>query len=157
MGGKNIDEIIANSEILMNNINVWLETNELTLSVNKSNFVLFRSSHSKLDRIPSTLNFGTNSIKRVKSVKYLGITLEEHLSWSEHVENVCNSLKKCFSTFYNIRDYLNKDQILTLYYSHVYSKITYALAVYGLTSIENQQKIQLLQNELLKVLTKEPY
>ena len=157
VAGKNIDEIIANSEILMGNINNWLKSNKLTLSANKSNFVIFRSSHSRLDRIPSTLNFGENSIKRVNSVKYLGITLEEHLNWSEHVENVCNSLKKCFGTFYNIRDYLNKDQIRTIYYSLVYSKITYALAVYGLTTNENVQQIQRLQSKLLKVLTKKPY
>ena len=153
----NIDEVISNSEILMNNLNNWFKANKLTLSANKSCFILFRPKQTKLNQIPSIINFGENHIKRANSVKYLGITLEEHLNWREHIENVCNSLKKCFNIFYGIRDYLNTDQSRAIYYSLVYSKITYALAVYGLTSKENLLSIQRIQNKLLKVLTKKPY
>ena len=56
--------------------------------------------------------------------------------------------------FYGIRDFINKEQIRTLYYSLVYSKIVYALAVYGQTTQENLLQLQRLQNGLLKVLTK---
>merc|ERR1712105_496115 len=66
-------------------------------------------------------------------------------------------LKNCFSTFYGISDYLNTKQIRTIYYSLVYSKITYALAVYGQTTEENILKIQTLQNKLLRVLAKKHY
>ena len=108
-----------------------------------------------MDQIPSVLHFGQNNIK--KSVKYLGVTLDEHLTWNEHVQNVCNSLKRCFSTFYGVRDYINIDQIKTIYYSLIYSKIKYALAVYGMTSKENILQIQRIQNKLLKVLMKKNY
>ena len=107
-----------------------------------------------MDQIPSVLHFGQNNINREKSVKYLGVTLDEHLTWNEHVQNVCNSLKRCFSTFYGVRDYINIDQIKTIYYSLIYSKIKYALAVYGMTSKENILQIQRIQNKLLKVLMK---
>ena len=154
---SNIDEVISNSETLMNDLSKWFKANKLTLSSNKSCFILFRSKQSRLNRIPSTIVFGNSNIKRANSVKYLGVTLEEHLNWKEHVDNVCNSLKKCFNVFYSIRDYLNIDQCRAIYYSLVYSKITYALAVYGLTSKENLLSIQRLQNKLLKVLIKKPY
>lgn len=152
--GRIMKEIIANSENLMNSLNKWFIANRLTLSAGKSCFVVFKSPRSKPDFIPKALHFGKNTINKAKSVKYLGVTLEEHLGWSEHVQNVCNSLKKCFGIFYSIRDYISTKQIKTIYYSLVYSKITYALAVYGLTTKENLLQIQRLQNKLLKVLTK---
>ena len=62
--------------------------------------------------------------------------------------------KKCFGTFYGIRDFISIKHIKTIYYSLVYSTITYALAVYGQTTKENLLQIQRLQNKLLKVLTK---
>ena len=39
----------------------------------------------------------------------------------------------------------------------MYSKIKYATPVYGLTSLENINKILVLQNKLLKVLTCKNY
>ncbi|CAL4221920.1 unnamed protein product, partial [Meganyctiphanes norvegica] len=105
------EKFLVSIEILMNDLNNW-------------------AAQAKLNTIPSVLHFGDNKINREKSVKYLGVTLEEHLNWNEHVQNVCNSLKKCFNIFYGIRDYISIDQIRTIYYSLVYSKISYALAVY---------------------------
>ena len=155
--GTKVNEVISNSEILMNDLNNWFKSNKLTLSTNKSCFILFRSAHTRLNEIPSVLNFGDSHINRENSVKYLGITLDENLNWNEHVQQVCKSLKSCFGTFYNVRNYLNLDQVRTIYYSLVYSKIKYALAVYGNTSNENIQLIQCLQNKLIKVLMKKNY
>ena len=56
-----------------------------------------------------------------------------------------------------MKNYINLDQFRTIYYSQVYSKIKYALAVYGTTSKENILLIQRLQNKLLKVLMKKNY
>ena len=109
-----MNEVISKSENLMNDLGNWFRSNKLTLSTNKSCFIYFKSSRSKLKEIPTLLNFGENNINRVKSVKYLGVTIEEHLNWSEHIQEVCNSLKSCFSTFYGIRDYLNTKQIRTI-------------------------------------------
>ena len=155
--GDNINEVIANAETSMNNLSKWFKANRLTLSSDKSSFMIFRSKKSKLNPLPSKINFGPNSMNRQESVKYLGVTIDEHLTFNEHIENVSNNLKKCFSTFYGVRDFINKDQIKTIYYSLIYSKIIYALPIYGLTSKENILTIQRMQNKLLKVLMKKNY
>ena len=45
----------------------------------------------------------------------------------------------------------------TIYYAMMYSKIKYAISVYGLSSLENINKIQVLQNKLPKVLAFKNY
>ena len=40
--GTKVNEVISNSEILMNDLNNWFKSNKLTLSTNKSCFILFR-------------------------------------------------------------------------------------------------------------------
>ena len=62
-----------------------------------------------------------------------------------------------FSVFYNIRSYLTIDHIKTIYYALIYSRIKYGLAVYGTANIGSINKVQVLQNQLLKVLTEKPY
>merc|ERR1711888_314253 len=62
-----------------------------------------------------------------------------------------------FSVFYNIRAYLTIDHIKTIYYALIYSRVKYGLSVYGTTNRGLIDKIQVLQNQLLKVLTGKPY
>ena len=58
----------------------WLDAYKLILNVSKSNYIVF---HSTTTSIPSCLpiKLGKNHIARAKYVKFLGILLDEHLSW----------------------------------------------------------------------------
>ena len=66
-------------------------------------------------------------------------------------------LKAFFPLFYNIRQYLNLDHIRTIYYTMIYSRIKYGNIITGQTSQYNLDKIQTLQNKLLKVLSCKRY
>ena len=96
-------------------------------------------------------------IERKSSVKFLGVILDEHLTWNEHINHVCNKLRSLFHVFYSIRRYLSKDNIKTLYYTLVYTRIKYGLAVYGHAGVTKLNKIQFLQNQLLKVLSSKKF
>ena len=136
----------------MTQLEKWLITNKLTLNVNKSSFTIFRSPKLKVTNIPNSISFNNSEILRSKSVKYLGVTLDEFLNFKEHTTNVCNSLKKYFRIFYNIRRYMNKSQSTSLYYSYIFSRIQYAIQIYCANSQSNTNKLQIMQNKLLKVL-----
>ena len=136
----------------MTQIEKWLISNKLTLNVKKSSFTIFRSPKLKVPNLPNSISFSKSEIIRSKSVKYLGITLDEFLSFKEHTINVCNSLKKYFRIFYNIRRYMNKSQSTSLYYSYIYSRIQYAISIYCANSQNNINMLQTMQNKLLKVL-----
>ena len=96
-------------------------------------------------------------IERKSSVKFLGVILDEHLTWNQHINHVCNKLRSLFHVFYSIRRYLSKDNIKTLYYTLVYTRIKYGLAVYGHAGVTKLNKIQFLQNQLLKVLSSKKF
>ena len=97
------------------------------------------------------------NIERKSSVKFLGIILDEHLTWNQHINDLCNKLRSLFHIFYNIRRYLSKENIKTLYYTLVYSRIKYGLSVYGHAGVTKLNKIQFLQNQLLKVLSNKKF
>ena len=65
--------------------------------------------------------------------------------------------KMFLSSFYNIRKYINREHIRIIYYEMIYSRIVYGSVVYGLTSDANLDKIQIMQNKLLKVISSKPY
>ena len=151
--GKNIHQVINISENIMSQVNKWFTANKLTLSTDKSSFIIFKTAQSQQTNIPDELYFDSKYIRRENTVKYLGLTFDQHLNWNTHITNLCNSLKSCFPIFYSIRKYINLEQARAIYYTMVYSKIKYGLPIYGITSKENISKIQVLQSKLLKILT----
>ena len=107
--------------------------------------------------MPNQIEFLNQHIKRTSQIKFLGIMVDENLTFNEHVNDICNKLKRLFHIFYNIRDYLSKENIKTIYYALIYSRIKYGLSVYGQASNTKMKRIQTLQNQLLKVLAGKEY
>ena len=112
----------------------WFIANKLTLNAKKTSFTIFRSSRSRIKDLPDKLIFNNSEINRSSSVTYLGVLLDEHLTFKNHVQKVCNSIKMFFKVFYNIRRYLDTKQIEILYYSLIYSRIKYGIIIYGYSS-----------------------
>ena len=92
----------------MTQLATWLEANKLTLNAEKSSFTIFKSSRKKIQNIPDKIEFLGQEIKRSSHNKYLGITLDENLTWNNHIIELSNKLKRLFHIFYNFRDYLTK-------------------------------------------------
>ena len=101
---KDIDVLMQDGKITMKEIMTWFETNKLSLSLSKSNFILFHGKQKNSQRQITNITIGHKAIPRTYSAKYIGLTLDENLSWDAHIDNVCNNLVKYFSIFYNIRD-----------------------------------------------------
>ena len=128
----------------MTQLATWLKANKLTLNAEKSSFTIFKSSRKKIQNIPDKIEFLGQEIKRSSHNKYLGITLDENLTWNNHIIELSNKLKRLFHIFYNIRDYLTKENIKTIYYALVYSRIKYGISVYGQACDNKMKKIQTL-------------
>ena len=153
---SNLKLLKIRSEKTLKDIYDWLISNKLTLSWEKTFFVIYNSYKKRSDEI-TELKVYDNEIKRVKSVKYLGMIIDENLSWSSHVKSLCNILSRNFNLFYNIRNIIPDHLKRQIYYSLVYSQIQYGIELYGACSKQLLNKIQTLQNKLLKVLYNLPY
>ena len=154
---NDITSLIQKSEIILKNVYEWFIHNKLTLNVSKTAFIIFRSKRYPESNLPDSITYNDIKINRVSQIKYLGLIFDEYMSWNAHVADLCNKLKCFFSIFYNIRNYVNKDHIRVIYYTMIYSRIKYGCIVYGLTSVDNLEKIQVMQNKLLKVISHKPY
>jgi len=154
---KCIEELISNGKIIMTALHSWFTANKMTLNTDKSTFTIFKSSRKIIPNLPDSLEFLNYEIKRTPYIKFLGLTLDENLSWNQHIEELCNKLKSLFHIFYNIRNYVFKKEIQAIYYTLVYSRIKYGINIYGQAGSTKMLKIQTLQNQLLKVLSEKKY
>ena len=71
-------EILYNLEF--KGVTDWLKANKLTLNVDKSNLVLFRSPMKKVME-SIILKIDKKQIKEKEYTKYIGVLLDNQLSW----------------------------------------------------------------------------
>ena len=93
-------------------------------------------------------------ITRVKSVQYLGMSLDANLYWHDHVDQICASLVKYFGIFNHIKNFVSLRISKQLYYAFIYSRIQYGIEAYGSCAKESLSKLQIMQNKLLHLLLK---
>ena len=62
-------------------ITEWFMTNKLSLSIGKSNFLLFHGRRKNSHEEIKTISIGKDEIPRVTQFKYIGLTLDENLSF----------------------------------------------------------------------------
>ena len=151
------EEITSKGTQIMSQLNTWFKANKLTLNSGKSTFIVFRSNKNPTTNLPEKINFDNTSIVRSGSSKYLGVTLDEHVTWNQHITEVCNKLKRYFKLFYSIRNYVNSNQVKIIYYAFIYSRIKYGISTFGFTDNNKMKQMQVLQNKLLKVLLAKNY
>jgi len=94
-------------------------------------------------------------IKNVNSTKYLGVMIDNQLTWQNHIEYVYNKLLKLTSTFfYKIRDQVNMDVLKMIYFACVHSHLLYGNETYCNTYETYLSKLVILNNKLLRILQK---
>ena len=70
-------------------------------------------------------------LTKIPTVKFLGITLDENLTFNDHVKNVTTKISKSVDVMGRLHCQLPADVMVKLYYSLVYSHLTYALLAWG--------------------------
>ena len=83
----------------------WCVANKLSINNDKTNFVLFHMKNKPVPKHFECIQTDVMQINRVNSIQYLGMLLDEHLYWHEHVDQICASLVKYFGIFNLIKNF----------------------------------------------------
>ena len=77
------------------------------------------------------ININNNPILRTNSTKYLGLFIDENLSWSSHVKELSLQLAKCSGIFYKLKSYVTEDVLRMVYHSLVQSRLPYDIFIWA--------------------------
>lgn len=157
---SNINELYNLAGQLCKCMYDWCTANNLRLNISKCSFMLFKPS-AKCNNLISNANLNIEvngqSLSRVNSMKFLGITIDEQLSWSYHIDNLIKRCNMYTSWFYKIRSLLNPASACKLYFAYIHSSIMYGLVLYGNANITDTKRLQIAHNRSLRVLQKVPF
>lgn len=140
------------AEDCLKNIIDWLNSNKLLISESKTNFSVFVPHNIKIPNCLNSLTINGKLIHRTSSCKYLGIVLDDKLSFRDHIELLCMDLVRIVSSFKIIKNWVPNNQKMKLFHAYFHSKVQYGLEIYGIAAKKYIQKIQVLQNRAIKTL-----
>ena len=130
----------------------WLCANRLSLNVGKTEFMIFRPPKKSLsNRIVLTLN--RTKIYESTKIKYLGLILDPHLTWKEHILELSKKLNRAVGMLYKSRHYCPTSVLKSLYYSIFNSHAAYGLPVWGYADNKYTQKLSTFRKKAIRTIT----
>ena len=99
---------------------IWLRTNKLTLNIDKTYYMIFHRARIKNKYFDLGISINNCALKEVENCKYLGIIQDNRIPWIEHITYVKNKISKCIGIMYQVRKYLNRNGLVSLYNSYIY-------------------------------------
>ncbi len=74
-------------------VNNWLKVNKFSLNIKKSQYIIFHTKKKKIQSL--TLAIDNVNIERVAEFNFLGLSLDEHLTWICHINKISNKISQC--------------------------------------------------------------
>ena len=87
------------------------------------------------------ISFDSIPLKQVTEVNFLGIYIDEGLTWKSHISYICKKISKSVGIMYRFRFFLSWNTKKSLYYTLIYPYLTYCTTVWSSTYVTNLNRI----------------
>ena len=135
----------------LSNLAQWLWANKIALNVNKTGIVIFQSPRKQITK---KINFRLTGqkIRQKTCTKYLGVLLDEHLLFKDHINTLKQKLNRANGIMAKLRYHLPFDILKTVYYSLFDTHLHYAFQVWGQSNSDILVLVQRAQNKALRII-----
>ena len=113
----------------------------------------------KLDKCPASTPYLISSgpdchIRWVRCVKYLGIIVDDTLTWEEHIEYISVKLKSGIGILKVTGKFLKRESLILIYRTLIEPYLRYCSTVWGQCNETQKEKLQALQNKAARTTAK---
>ena len=133
--GSDMNAIYDILETELGRVSQWLHVNRLSLNIDKTNYMII--TNKKIDE--KELRISGRIIKRATSVKFLGVTIDDRLSFAGHVRDVTNKISSATGMLNRVSTLIPKQVKFNVYFALIHSRLSYAVTVWGGSSRSNQK------------------
>ena len=163
LSDPNIKNLYSRANIAMNDLFQWFCANRLSLNPNKTKYIIFRPSHKYLDLTGLEICIDNVPLQQIgsnydeKSTKFLGLNIDESLTWKYHVQNINNKISRSLFSIKQARIFLPLHSLKTLYFSLIQPLLTYGILARGNANTSIIHKTTMMQKRAIRVINKATY
>ncbi len=156
-------ELYANANRQTNDLYQWFCSNRLSLNPNKTKYIVIRPKHIKHDLTQYSIHVGNIELGRIgndcyeKSTKFLGMYLDENLTWKRHITEVSKKVSRALFSIKQVKHVLPLASLRTLYFALIHPHLSYGLTAWGNADKNIIRPAILLQKRAIRVIHNAPY
>ena len=151
---SDVDNLFLTMNSELSNISEWFKANRLSLNVSKTKYTLFHppSKASTLPLVLPKITIQGKDIARDQVTKFLGVYLDENISWKSHIANITQKVTQIIGILYKSKQFLNIYNLKQIYFSFIHSYLNYANIAWASTNKTKLSKLFRLQRHAVKVI-----
>jgi len=138
-------------------LDVWFATNKLSVNVKKTKYVIFHPKNKNKTIANFTLTLSGVILDRVPCTTFLGLEVQENLSWVDHISKITKKVLKGVSALSRIKRYLSEAALQHIYNSLIQSHLTYGLTCWGSASNTSLKRLIILQKKAIRIVKRARY
>lgn len=167
-----LKDLHSKMQIDLNKIILWFKCNKLVLNVSKTTYMVFSLSkeldlddplryhqincaqfhlgeeqHSQI-----VVNCGCEKIAKTTSTKYLGLIIDQNMTWKLHIKEIIGKIRKAIRSFYYLNRVCSKSMLRQIYYALINSKLQYGIAFWGGAHANSFEEVEKLQKRFIRIL-----
>ncbi|XP_063837548.1 probable RNA-directed DNA polymerase from transposon BS isoform X1 [Ostrinia nubilalis] len=162
--GDSWSDVFESAQRGFNAVTKWLTHNKLTLNTDKTKYLAFASRKTTLPesdtlsivahhcpRDVDNVNCSCPTLSRTNTIKYLGVMIDDTLSFNPHITLLTTRIRKLMYIFRNLRRVANTDVIKMVYYALCQSLLTYCITSWGGAPKSSMLHLERAQRAILKI------
>src|SRR6218665_2878615 len=129
--------------------------NKLVLNSGKTNYNLFHSVRKMASS--NAILISNKPLKQLESTKFLGVIIDFHLSWKDHITLITNKISRNLGIISGFKYCLPLHVLLNMYYTLIFPYLSYCNIVWGSNYLSYLLPLVILQKRITRIVCNLPY
>ena len=127
----------------------WFKQNKMLVNAGKFQAIILSKKESEAKY---KLTVDNNDIESTKSVKVLGIIIDNHLRFGQHMSSLCSKAPMQLNALGRLQKYMGKPEKVAIVNSFIYANFNYCPLVWHFSTCESIRKIEIIQKRFLTIV-----
>jgi hypothetical protein len=125
ISNRNFKDFSATSNLVLSRMIEWFAANKLILNLEKTNIMKFVTKN--MPHCPLTIGYIDKYIEEVVNTKFLGMHLDNHLNWNNHIDQIIPKLSAACYAVRQMYHFVNQHTLKSIYFTYFHSIVKYGI------------------------------
>ena len=158
VSGKSLTETKQHCNDILNRFYQYFTLNKLSINPSKTKFMIYKPTHYKHknkkwlhDTTHTDIVMNDLPLKQVKTIKFLGLMINDRLTWDDHRQLVYSKICKTLGLLYRCKTIMNENECINMYKTFIQPYFIYSIEVWG-HSVQSDDILMKLQSKILRII-----
>ena len=128
--GRSYVEALQKSNAILQRYYDYYTLNKLTLNGDKTKYMIYSNKSKRICGNACNLYINGQKLKRVREIKFLGVIINDKLTWDNHKTYIKKKIARNLGILYKCRRIMDKNDLLSMYNCFVLPYLLYCLPVW---------------------------